>query len=101
MEKIYVTSTNQVAYNDRRKSFNSEIDFIMSRNWQIPNWMMLVFKKPINMLYYYKENTLRRNQALKMIQNQTFDAGWNPEFTLMDRDFASSVFQFPTLYKNK
>ena len=99
LEKIYVASTNQVVYSEKRKSINPEIAQIYNNFWHVPDWVIISFKKIIHLSYYYNENRLWRYKIQKSICTYDSESCWNKDFTLLDKDFISAVFQFPILHQ--
>ena len=97
MEKVYIASTNQVAFNEPRKSINPDIAFIYDRIIKIPDLVLLLFRKWINCIYYYNENRYWRHKLLNSTINRNSKTTWQNSFSLLDRDSISGVFQFPKL----
>jgi hypothetical protein len=97
LEKVCIASTNQIAFNEVRKSINPEIQFIYDRMVALPEWFLLLFKKQINLTYYYNENKHWRQKITKSIYTRQIKTGWSGEFSLLDSDFISSIFNFPKI----
>jgi hypothetical protein len=97
LEKIFIASTNQVAFNEPRKSINQDIDFIHQRLVRFPGWILLFFRKLINLTYFLKENSFWRQKIMRSILLRDPQRAWPADFSILDSESLSGVFQFPKI----